>query len=172
MDHADLVKRAAQGDVKAFVELTRRFQQFAFGSALTHVRDFQRAEDVTQEALIAAWTALPTLTEPVAFAGWLRSIVRHHSSRSLRRKRVHVVPLAEAEELSDDAPPPDHVLERRRQAAASQRSQICRRHCASPPRCSSSTTARIRTSRPFSDCRPRPSTTAFMPLARISSRGY
>ena len=118
MDHADLVKRAAQGDVKAFVELTRRFQQFAFGSALTHVRDFQRAEDVTQEALIAAWTALPTLTEPVAFAGWLRSIVRHHSSRSLRRKRVHVVPLAEAEELSDDAPPPDHVLERRRQAAA------------------------------------------------------
>ena len=118
MDHADLVKRAAAGDVKAFVELTRRFQQFAFGSALTHVRDFQRAEDVTQEALIAAWTALPTLTEPVAFAGWLRGIVRHHSSRSLRRKRVHVVPLAEAEELSDDAPPPDHVLERRRQAAA------------------------------------------------------
>jgi RNA polymerase sigma factor (sigma-70 family) len=118
MDHAELVKRAAQGDVKAFVELTRRFQQFAFGSALTHVRDFQRAEDVTQEALIAAWTALPTLTEPVAFAGWLRGIVRHHASRSLRRKRVQVVPLAEAEELSDDAPPPDHILERRRQAAA------------------------------------------------------
>src|SRR5262245_28826619 len=118
MDHVDLVRRAAQGDVKAFVELMRRFQQFAFGSALTHVHDFQRAEDVTQEALIAAWTALPTLTEPVAFSGWLRGIVRHHASRSLRRKRVHVVPLAAAEELSDDAPLPDHILERRRQAAA------------------------------------------------------
>lgn len=34
MDHESLVCRAGRGDVRAFVELTRRFRNFAFGSAL------------------------------------------------------------------------------------------------------------------------------------------
>lgn len=118
MDHEQLVRRAGAGDVAAFVELTRRFQQFAFGSALTLVRDFQQAEDVVQEAFIAAWSALPSLAEPAAFPGWLRGIVRHHAFRLRRRKRLASVPLAEAESLPDETPLPDHILEQRRQANA------------------------------------------------------
>jgi hypothetical protein len=34
MDYEAQVRRSAGGDVRAFVELTRRFQQFAFGSAV------------------------------------------------------------------------------------------------------------------------------------------
>jgi DNA-directed RNA polymerase specialized sigma24 family protein len=56
MDHDALVRRASDGDVRAFVELTQRFQHFAFGSALTLLQDFQRAEDVVQEAFVAAWS--------------------------------------------------------------------------------------------------------------------
>src|SRR5438445_8276574 len=113
MDHEQLVRRAGGGDVKAFVELTRRFQQFAFGSALTLVRDFQNAEDVVQEAFVAAWSALPTLTEPAAFPGWLRGIVRHHAFRQLRRKRLAAVPLSEAEGVADQEPLPDYIVEQR-----------------------------------------------------------
>src|SRR3977135_865733 len=118
MDHEQLVRRAAQGDVSAFVELTQRFQHFAFGSALALVRDFQQAEDVVQEAFVAAWKALPTLAEPAAFPGWLRGIVRHPAFRVLRRKQLHAVPLTEAEDRPSDDPPADHILEQRRQAAA------------------------------------------------------
>jgi RNA polymerase sigma factor (sigma-70 family) len=118
MDHEQLVRRAGGGDVAAFVELTRRFQQFAFGSALALVRDFQHAEDVVQESFVAAWSALPTLDEPAAFPGWLRSIVRHHAFRLRRRKRLASVPLADAENLPDEQPLPDYMLEQRRQAAA------------------------------------------------------
>lgn len=118
VEHEQLVRLAGGGDTKAFVELTRRFQQFAFGSALALVRDFQQAEDVVQEAFVAAWKALPTLAEPAAFPGWLRGIVRHHAFRVLRRKQLHSVPLAEAEELPNDDPPADHILEQRRQTAA------------------------------------------------------
>jgi len=117
MDHEQLVRRAREGDVNAFVDLTRRFQHFAFGSALALVRDFQQAEDVVQEAFVAAWKALPTLAEPAAFPGWLRGIVRHHAFRVLRQKQLHSVPLTEAEELPSDDPPADHILEQRRQAA-------------------------------------------------------
>jgi hypothetical protein len=58
MDYEALLRRAGGGDVRAFVELTRRFQQFAFGSAVALVQDFQQAEDVVQDAFVAAWSAL------------------------------------------------------------------------------------------------------------------
>jgi len=76
MDYADLARQAGDGEVKAFVELTRRFQHAAFGSALALIGDFQQAEDVVQEAFLAAWSALPSLADPEAFPGWLRTIVR------------------------------------------------------------------------------------------------
>ena len=96
MDHDALVRRASNGDVRAFVELTQRFQHFAFGSALTLLQDFQRAEDVVQEAFVAAWSALPTLDDSAAFPGWLRTIVRHHALRVLRRKQLEAVPRIDA----------------------------------------------------------------------------
>src|ERR1700704_638750 len=104
MNHEQLVNRAIGGDVRAFVDLTRRFQQFAFGTALAQVRDFQQAEDIVQEAFITAWSALPTLAEPAAFPGWLRGIVRHHAFRVLRRKQLPFVPLTEAENLPGEEP--------------------------------------------------------------------
>jgi RNA polymerase sigma factor (sigma-70 family) len=118
MDHEQLVRKAQKGDVDAFVELTRRFQHFAFGSALAQVRDFQQAEDIVQEAFMAAWSALTTLAEPSAFPGWLRGIVRHHAFRVLRRKQLHAVPLTEGEDVPSDDPSAERILEQRRQASA------------------------------------------------------
>ena len=118
MDHELLVRKAQKGDVDAFVELTRRFQHFAFGSALAQVRDFQQAEDIVQEAFLAAWSGLTTLAEPSAFPGWLRGIVRHHAFRVLRRKQLHTVPLTEGEDAPSDDPSAERILEQRRQASA------------------------------------------------------
>jgi RNA polymerase sigma factor (sigma-70 family) len=116
MDLETLVRRAAQRDVAAFVELTRRFQQFAFGSALAMVGDFHRAEDVVQEAFVAAWAALPTLEEPKAFPSWLRAIVRHRASRLLRRGHLETLPLSAAEELPADQVAADEELDRHDEA--------------------------------------------------------
>jgi len=118
MDLEQLVRQAARGDVDAFVGLTRRFQHFAFGSALALVQDFQLAEDVAQEAFVAAWSALPNLADPAAFPGWLRGIVRHRAFRVLRRRHFEALPLAAAEEVPSDQLPPDDRLDQRQQAAA------------------------------------------------------
>jgi RNA polymerase sigma factor (sigma-70 family) len=112
MDLEASVRRAASGDLDAFADVTRRFQHMAFGYALSFVRDFQEAEDVVQEAFVAAWYALPTLAEPAAFAAWLRSIVRHRAHRVLRRKQLEVVPVAAADALPADAVRADLRLER------------------------------------------------------------
>src|SRR2546430_1416497 len=118
MDQERLVRKAQKGDVDAFVELTRRFQHFAFGSALAQVRDFQQAEDIVQEAFVAAWSALPSLAEPAAFPGWLRGIVRHHAFRVLRRRQLESLPLADADHVPSEEPAADRQVEQRQRAAA------------------------------------------------------
>src|SRR3989440_2548962 len=112
MDVEGTVRRAAGGDIDAFAAITGRFQHMAFGYALSFVRDFRDAEDVVQEAFVAAWFALPSLAEPAAFAGWLRAIVRHRAHRMLRRKQLEVMPLAAAEAVAAEAVTADHRLER------------------------------------------------------------
>ena len=154
MDHEQLVRRAGGGDVKAFVELASRFQQFAFGSALALVRDFQQAEDMVQESFVAAWSALPTLAEPAAFPGWLRGIVRHHAFRLRRRKQLASVSLAEAESLPNEEPwPTTFWSSAGKPPPRSPRLRICPTSCANRRRSPLSTTARTRTSRPSLGCR-------------------
>ena len=106
MDYEQQVRRASGGDVQAYVDLTRQFQHMAFGTALALVNDFHQAEDVVQDAFVAAWSALPGLADPAAFPGWLRGIVRHKAFRVLRKKTLRTVPLAEAEDHREIEPDP------------------------------------------------------------------
>ena len=53
--------------------------------AFSIIGDEHEAEDATQEALVAALDALPTLRDPKAVHGWLLVIV---GNRSLTRRRV------------------------------------------------------------------------------------
>ena len=118
MDLETAVRAATAGDLDAFAEIVKRFQHMAFGYALSFVRDLGQAEDIVQEAFVAAWDALPTLADPAAFAGWLRGIVRHRAHRVLRRKHLEALPLTAADTVAADEPAPDRRVERR-QAAAS-----------------------------------------------------
>ena len=117
MELASLVTAAARGDLDAFGEIVRRFQHMAFGSALALVHEFPLAEDVVQEAFVAAWYSLPTLAEPAAFPGWLRGIVRHCAFRVLRRRQLEALPLAAADGVAADESGPDRRFEDRQRLA-------------------------------------------------------
>jgi RNA polymerase sigma factor (sigma-70 family) len=117
-DLEDLARNAAKGDLTAFVELTRRFQHFAFGTALALLGDFHQAEDTVQEAFLAAWSSLPSLSDPAAFSGWLRGIVRHQAFRAIRRRELEVVPLEAAENVPSEQVAPDDDLVQREDARA------------------------------------------------------
>jgi RNA polymerase sigma factor (sigma-70 family) len=118
MDLTTLVGRAREQDLEAFTEITRRFQHIAFGYALSILRDLGQAEDVVQEAFVAAWFGLARLEDPAAFPGWLRGIVRHQAHRVLRRKHLESLPLAEADGVAAEVTEPGDRLERRRRAGA------------------------------------------------------
>ncbi|HEY2993661.1 MAG TPA: sigma-70 family RNA polymerase sigma factor [Methylomirabilota bacterium] len=118
MELAALVDKARAGDVGAFTLLVGRFQHLAFGYAVALVRDFAVAEDVAQEAFVAAWASLRSLETPAAFPGWLRGIVGHCAHRVLRRKLLAAVPLDDAAAVASGALDPAASAERHERAAA------------------------------------------------------
>ena len=102
--HADdgdlaLVRRILTGDRDAFQQLMRLHNTALFRAARAIVRDDADAEDVLQEAYIAAYRHLPDFRGDSRLATWLTRIVINQALGRLRsRRRDNVV------ELLDDRP--------------------------------------------------------------------
>jgi len=107
-----LINRAKSGDLEAFGELVRRFQDMAYGCAYAVLGDFHLAEDAAQEAFLEAYRSLSSLSEPKAFPGWLRRIVLRRCNRITRRKSLPTAPIEAAEEVQSGEPDPAIVAEK------------------------------------------------------------
>jgi RNA polymerase sigma-70 factor, ECF subfamily len=95
--HADLVERAREGDQDAFARLAAQHVDRCYALAFRILRDPQRAQDATQQALIGAWRDLPGLRDAARFEAWLHRLVVHAcyvESRTDRRwvARVRLIP--------------------------------------------------------------------------------
>lgn len=99
------------GGVETFTGLVARYQEMAFGYALSILRDVHLAQDATQEAFIAAYFGLPTLVAPEKFPQWLRGIVRHQCWRIVRRRHIATVALDAAHEIPTREPSPEEATE-------------------------------------------------------------
>lgn len=108
-----LVIRAQSGDLGAFGDIVRRFQNMARARAHSVLGDLDLAEDAAQESFIQAYKSLPNLREPDTFTAWFGSIVSNCSKRLIRNKRVPTVPLEDAVELASTGPDPAQIAEKR-----------------------------------------------------------
>lgn len=81
----DLVERAMAGDHGAFSELARASIGRLYAAARLILRDDHRAEDATQEALVAAWRDLSALRDPDRFDAWLHRLLVRACYREARR---------------------------------------------------------------------------------------
>jgi len=80
----ELVSRARAGDVGAFGVLVGRYQQAALRTAFAVGGSESEAEDVTQEAFVKAFRALPGFHEGAPLRPWLMRIVANEA-RNRRR---------------------------------------------------------------------------------------
>ena len=69
----DLVARVRAGDFSAYRELVEKYKNTVYGLAISHVRDFDLAEDLAQEAFIRGFYRLDSLKDPNRFKSWLTS---------------------------------------------------------------------------------------------------
>ena len=113
-----LVVRTQSGDVAAYGEIVRRFQDMAYGYAYAILGDFHLAEDAAQEAFVQAYRDLKQLREPAAFPGWFRRIVFKHCDRITRRTAASKAPLEAAANVPCSEPHPAEAAEKRQMREA------------------------------------------------------
>lgn len=101
----EVVARAVAGDLEAFEELVRVSQGPVFRFVLHIVRDRATAEDVTQEAFLSAFRALPRFRGASKFSTWLYRIARNAAVDAMRRG-AHQRRLAERAEAPAPGPDP------------------------------------------------------------------
>ena len=104
------------GDPEAFAQLVSLFSARVFNLALRFAGDRAEAEDLTQEAFLRAYTALPRSKAELPFRPWLLQIAVNLCRDWARRKRpVTFSDLAEsgddADGLADPQPLPPQAAE-------------------------------------------------------------
>lgn len=85
---AELVRKAQQGNARAFDELVTRHRSKIFGMCYHIVQNEQDAWDLAQEAFIKSWRALPSFKGESAFYTWLYRIAHNCTYDWMRRKRI------------------------------------------------------------------------------------
>lgn len=112
-----LVVRAREGDSKAFEELYRAHHRRVYALALRMTGSPAPAEEVTQEAFVQAWEALPSFRGESAFGTWLHGIavrvaLRHGRTERRRKARVEADETALASATVGRAPETSLGLEK------------------------------------------------------------
>src|SRR5258706_9419768 len=121
----DWVARHLRGDPEAFAQLVSLYSARVFNLALRFTGDRAEAEDLTQEAFLRAYAALPRSKAELPFRPWLLQITVNLCRDWARRKRpvafsdlgdlVDDLDGLAAEGLADPDPPPPQAAETREQ---------------------------------------------------------
>ncbi len=98
MNEPELIKQICAGDDAAYAQLIERYQRGLVRYCFTIVHDADAAEDIAQEAFIAAYDQLAKYQPEHSFSTWLYRIAHNKAINSLRRP--------EAVPLDTDAPIP------------------------------------------------------------------
>lgn len=125
-----LVMRAQRGEQEAFRVLVERYQKLVYTLALRMVSAPADAEDVAQEAFLAAWKGLPRFRMDAKFSTWLYRLTVNAATDLLRRRQKEQTHQSLEDEeqpvqVPDDAPGPEE------QAQAAERRAILQRAIAS-----------------------------------------
>jgi RNA polymerase sigma-70 factor (ECF subfamily) len=99
---AELVLRAQRGDVDAYEQLVRAYEQLAFRTAFVITRSAADAEDAVQDAFFKAYRSLPRFRTHLPLRPWLLQIVSNEARnrrRSAQRRDALTFRFASAEAM-------------------------------------------------------------------------
>lgn len=113
LEEADLVRRARDGDLDAYGELVRRYQEIGFRTAYFVLGDAESARDAAQEAFVKAYQALPRFRPDAELRPWLLRIVGNEARNRRRaegRRANLALRIAQDRRPGDAAPSPEAAV--------------------------------------------------------------
>lgn len=87
---ARLIRRVCAGDREAFEELVRPYERLVYLTAISVVGNSADAEEVSQEAILKAFSNLRTFRAESKFSTWLVHITYNEARMKLRKARRHL----------------------------------------------------------------------------------
>lgn len=87
-DDAELVRKAQQGDMRAFDQLVSKHRGKIYAMIRNMVKNDADAWDLSQEAFVKAWRALPKFEARARFSTWLFRISHNVVYDWLRKRRI------------------------------------------------------------------------------------
>lgn len=111
-DDRTLAGRAADGDIRAFEVIVRRYGPLMRAYARRVLGSNDEVDDAVQDAFITAWQQLPALEDSAVVKSWLMRIVSRKSIDRVRARRTHD-PIDEHEIDAPARESPAHVAEAR-----------------------------------------------------------
>ena len=109
--YAALVGRVRRGDSEAFGVLVKRYLQPAYAVALARLGEPADAEDVAQDARIAALKRIEECRQPAQFGAWLLTIVRNRAEDVRRYRAVRAAAPLEPDTAVSGAASPEEEAE-------------------------------------------------------------
>src|SRR4029077_5722611 len=91
-EEMELVRRARRGDLKAYDDLVKRYQERIYATIYHMTSNHEDANDLAQESFIKAFQALKSFKGGSSFYTWLYRIAVNKTINFLkqRRNRIHL----------------------------------------------------------------------------------
>lgn len=102
--HHELISRCRSGDRAAQEEVYRLYYKAMYNTCLRMLNDRMEAEDVMQEAFLAAFTKLGQYRGEMPFGAWLKRIVINKAIDVLRQRKIRFEELDERQEAETEEP--------------------------------------------------------------------
>ncbi len=120
-DDVQLIYNILSGDDEAFSVLVQKYQQSVHAFVWRKIGDFHHAEEITQDTFLQAHKKLPTLKNPLQFAGWLYVIANRLCIDWMRKKKRTVQSLEDTPTAEIEKSAYIRYLSEQRQIATSER---------------------------------------------------
>ncbi len=101
-DDVELVRKAKEGDSKAYDKLILLYKDVVYSIVFRMVRNKQEAEDLTQEAFIKAYNSINSFNEDYAFSTWLFKIATNNCIDFFRKRKLKTYSMDESIKYKDD----------------------------------------------------------------------
>lgn len=89
-NEAELIKSVCDGEREAFYELVRPYEGMIYATAIAVLKNPADAEEAAQEAVMKAFSNLPTFRAESKFSTWLIQITYNEARMKVKKARQHL----------------------------------------------------------------------------------
>lgn len=125
-DEADLIRRVCAGEKEAYYLLVQPCERAVFVAAMSILNNPADAEEVAQEAVLKAFSHLPSFRGEAKFSTWLIQITINEARLKLRKDRRHLYESVDEQQSAEDGDyfPKDYADWREIPSEALQRKEL------------------------------------------------